>query len=667
MRRLVVLAAAAGVLAVSARADDFDPASVPDLLAPSAAGAVLDSLARLQGMDAASFRVDPARLDFRWSASAMPGLARYLQTRPFRAPAMLTAVAASLLPGNVAVEEGARVANVLELAVPMRFSERDEGGPDSTGLEDLLGWLYASRGGRFTGRDRERILENVAALGEDRAETVRYCLLVTVSLMRLRETVLENSEFRSGGAFGARLHRTRTTLAAYRKDRLAGGDLPPDADLGRALASFPVGEALGGARVALDYVNSLRRHRGDAPEFHFVWETPSGRIGIGGGGNDTFAGEFLLVVDFGGDDVYSGPGACDVTEAGAALVVDWAGNDTYRPAEGSDVGPGGAVLGTAGILDFGMGNDRYAGGDVGLGFGLLGVGWIIDHGGDDRYEAGLMGEGAGWHGAGILFDKGGDDVYDMAGSERPARGQGYGAQRGVGLLVDFGGDDTYEGPDSVGGALRRGSAQGLPSHAVYDLGHENTDPERVGGLGFLVDASGNDTYVHGMSGCGWTGGVGAVLDLSGNDVWTGELARGEDGGVGIVVDAGGDDRYDGILGTGLSEGLGLFVDAAGADTYVGNLGTARDRGMGAFFDLGGEDSYETARVAEAAAGAGGPWSLVPTIALYIDVNGANHYANRSPRGGGFGGVYPLAGSTVRGGAAYRILEITNPLGGSEPE
>jgi hypothetical protein len=176
------------------------------------------------------------------------------------------------------------------------------------------------------------------------------------------------------------------------------------------------------------------------------------------------------------------------------------------------------------------------------GFGMAGVGLLLDFSGNDEYRAQQLAQGAGFFGTGILFDGSGDDRYEA-----------------------------------------RSHAQAL------SVG---------GGSAFLIDRSGNDLYFakglipsgYGTPGTyeGWSQGVGVGLRF---------LAS---GGLAILHDGGGRDRMEGgdfSQAAGYYYGWGI-VDARGddPDVYIGNRyaqGTAAHYGVASFLEEGGDDFYDT--------------------------------------------------------------------------
>ncbi len=172
------------------------------------------------------------------------------------------------------------------------------------------------------------------------------------------------------------------------------------------------------------------------------------------------------------------------------------------------------------------------------------------------------------------------------------------------LLLDMAGDDTYgrvepPAPNADGWCTNDPLVQRIM-----------TEGAGFAGVGVLVDAAGNDTYVGKTmtQGAGHAGGVGILRDEQGDDLYTAiRMAKGIGvlQGTGILHDLAGSDRYtfslprarvpgtpDGRPGAGFFNGVGVFVDAAGHDTYSGMPG--RDNGgvappgggsTGVFMDL----------------------------------------------------------------------------------
>jgi hypothetical protein len=183
------------------------------------------------------------------------------------------------------------------------------------------------------------------------------------------------------------------------------------------------------------------------------------------------------------------------------------------------------------------------------------------------------------------------------------------------LAIDLAGDDTYGfyEPPRPGGRDIRCTSDLIIREIVLQ-------GSASGGLGMLVDATGNDVY-NGKTlaqGNGHVAGVGVFFDLTGDDTYNviregpGSAAL---GAAGFFQDLDGNDRYDyhsptgGIwnadsgrcdatarfgLGASIIAGSANFLDAQGDDVYriesqaFGNNGGA---GTAVFVDAGGNDDY----------------------------------------------------------------------------
>ena len=82
----------------------------------------------------------------------------------------------------------------------------------------------------------------------------------------------------------------------------------------------------------------------------------------------------------------------------------------------------GAGIAGVGIVNDWEGDEQYQTIIGGQGFGIYGVGMLVDGGGSDRYAGGLLIQGAaGPGGGGVLLDVRGNDVYDAGGVYRDFR------------------------------------------------------------------------------------------------------------------------------------------------------------------------------------------------------------------------------------------------------
>ncbi|MFM7773591.1 MAG: HEAT repeat domain-containing protein, partial [Candidatus Kapaibacterium sp.] len=325
-----------------------------------------------------------------------------------------------------------------------------------------------------------------------------------------------------------------------------------------------------------------------------VIDSPYGRVYIGSAGRDEYRGDYLLILDVGGDDRY----VCSQTMESASaralrVIVDLSGDDEYT---GTSYSLGAGIFGGNLLVDM-SGNDLYKAGSFSLGAGLFGAGAVYDGSGNDIYVAGTFAQGAGAFGVGLLVDGDGNDAYTVQ-----AYGQAFGGTRGAGFLVDKAGNDIYSAVSPFVDVLR------YDEHYVSftqgaSLGHR---PIAGGGFGILVDSKGNDTYTCDIYG-------------QGSSYWFGYAA---------LIDEAGEDRYKAYQyaqGAGIHFAHGLLLDRKGDDVYVSHgvsQGCGHDVGVGILVDENGNDSY----VAESLSLGGGNANA---ISIFTDVKGDDAYIARS--------------------------------------
>lgn len=359
-----------------------------------------------------------------------------------------------------------------------------------------------------------------------------------------------------------------------------------------------------------------------------VFETPYGRIAVGGPGNDVYQGRYTMIVDVGGDDIYQ---FADETveskfDQPVRVVVDLAGNDSYR---GGDFSIGSGVYGGDILLDH-SGNDSYAGGSYSIGSGLMGLGVVHDLEGNDMYTSGTNTQGAGIFGIGILVDDQGNDTY-----RSHAQSQAFAGTLGAGLLADKEGNDTYIASSPFVDVLRYSDHQITFAQGAA-LGSR---PHASGGIAVLADGGGNDTYVCDIygQGTGYWFGIGSLIDRSGDDRYVAyQYAQGS--GVhfatGYLRDVNGNDVY---VSHGVSQGCGhdvaygFLFDEAGDDTYQCeslSLGAGNANAVSIAVDLRGNDSY-IARDTNTTMGFSDYRRGYGMIGLFVDAHGNDRYTTLS--------------------------------------
>ncbi len=324
-------------------------------------------------------------------------------------------------------------------------------------------------------------------------------------------------------------------------------------------------------------------------------------IWIDPGGNDLYdigSGNFLMVVDLSGEDIYRSQDSLAHSSniMGIQMIADLQGNDHYL---GENFAFGSTLFGYSSLFDR-AGNDQYQGRCASLGFAFFGLGILQDQSGNDLYSASLMSEGfASTKGLAILWDEAGEDQYlarptfkdDLRYSDHNIHMmQGFSSgfapdfPGGIGLLRDGGGNDLY-----VADIFAQGAAYWY-------------------GLGLLIDEGGNDQYLAHQyaQGAGVHIAAGALIDFAGKDRYLSKGVSqgcGHDLGFGLLYDKEGDDQYfatDMSQGAGSANGLGILLDRNGDDRYesinpamtLGHADMRRDRGsFGFFWDGAGKDIY----------------------------------------------------------------------------
>jgi hypothetical protein len=451
-------------------------------------------IAKQNGVPADRLRVDPAALDLELTYSGRFRLQSYVLREPSRAPGILEALAHDLT-------EGEGVAGRLELLAQLA---RPEGGSpgspvlkpeetekilgSSTPIQKAIDRIYDGTKKRFQGKELEMVTKDEAALPPTVAREVAVLLLAALDASLIRDAAVKESSFRKGGAFDSRSKKTAKQLREFMSGWWEDGGQPKGAfrNVEPALESLNLDRVYQGA---IELSRVLDRSAGMFPssdpagvalvpaEFQFVWDTPRGRFGVGGTGDNEYQGHYSLILDFGGNDSYLGPGAVSGRNP-VSVVLDLGGNDRYQPADSAMAAPGGAILGYAAIVDVGRGADIYSGIAWGGGFGFLGVGWIHDDGGNDTYLMQWLSQGVGLFGLGLLLDEGGDDERLVAGWNRDfpqGRSQGFGGPSGLGALIDLEGKDVYAvaAGDSVAapsGGFVQGAASGVQTYRAVVSG-----------------------------------------------------------------------------------------------------------------------------------------------------------------------------------------------------
>lgn len=384
-----------------------------------------------------------------------------------------------------------------------------------------------------------------------------------------------------------------------------------------------------------DYYADLKYSDGS-----FFYNSPFGKLIINGFSDSNHTEDSNFIIDLGGNDKYT-------NNAGGALesiavCIDHSGNDDYNTPDRKYV-QGFGFLGAGFLVDL-AGNDKYIAKHFSQGAGIMGVGAIWDKSGDDIYSAHGFVQGAGVFGLGMLMDSSGEDLYDCA-----TLGQGGATTLGLGILNDLSGDDRYQlwidtTKDNLGSA---GYGQGgALSFRHYPWLGKLTS---YGGVGMLVDKSGNDRYRTG----GWCdqGGsyimsLGALYDGGGNDHYTANTGQGSGIHItnAILIDKDGNDVYDGGFrtgGSGSDRSPGFLIDYKGNDIYTASsscYGTGcKPFSCSLMIDYEGDDKYIGPNPVDKITmnnweSFGGVWpESVPYLwpyAIFLDLGGDDDYQTR---------------------------------------
>jgi len=343
---------------------------------------------------------------------------------------------------------------------------------------------------------------------------------------------------------------------------------------------------------------------------------------IGGPGPNHYKGDYSLIIDLGGDDTYELSRRPNFENQ---IIIDLGGNDKYFTLEDYALACG--YFGYSVLIDA-AGDDLYQGKNFSVGCGFFGCGLLWDQAGNDTYIGDQFTQGAGGFGIGILKDDGGNDRYQAARAS-----QGFGFVRGVGALLDAAGSDNY----FAGGKYKEllglsGEIRYMSESQGYATGLR---PDLSGGMGFLFDYDGDDSYSVDMNGQGasYWWGLGALVDFKGNDRYLAQQyaqGAGVHMSLGCLVDSSGNDFYfsKGVSqGCGHDLGAGMLFDLSGNDNYVATDGSqayGSANGFGILVDGQGKDGYYV-KDKKTTQGVGNPRREYGSIAVFLDCGGIDHY------------------------------------------
>lgn len=254
---------------------------------------------------------------------------------------------------------------------------------------------------------------------------------------------------------------------------------------------------------------------------------------------------------------------------------------------------------------------------------------FIDFAGDDFYTGDSFAWASSVFGSSLMIDKGGDDVYSSG-----QYGQGFACTWGFSLLLDESGTDTYIcGTKEFHAPLVPDDYRSMGQGMGFGM-----RPDFAGGIGSLIDKSGNDRYLGGVyaQGVGYWYGLGILIDEAGNDFYNAVYYPQGSGihlAAGLLYDKAGQDSYYSKHGPGQGAGhdfaLGIFIDAQGNDHYSieGGNGLGLTNSVGIFLDKEGNDRYENATNSNYGYGKAARSS--GSIGIFIDASGKDFYPHET--------------------------------------
>ena len=359
-----------------------------------------------------------------------------------------------------------------------------------------------------------------------------------------------------------------------------------------------------------------------------IINTKFGRIAIGGTGDDIYTGNFVMIIDLGGNDTYNFESLNKQFSyfSPVRFIVDFDGNDKYYSG---DFSLASGFFGTNILLDY-SGDDFYFSHNFSMGSGIFGFGILEDFHGNDTYSSNLYSQGMAFFGIGLMIEHHGNDVYKCRGSA-----QGYGGTRGFGAIADISGSDYYisssDEPDVIRDesnniSMAQGTGQGLRNYSS-------------GGIGIIADKSGNDNYLVDMfgQGVGFWYGTGGIYDESGDDMYSGYQyvqGNGIHYAAGILMDISGNDIYSShsiSQGCGHDQSYGALFDFDGNDKYIADnlaMGAGNSNSISILFDKLGNDSYIVSNM-DNSMGYSDLRRQLGMIGLFVDASGNDIYPDNS--------------------------------------
>jgi len=469
----------------------------------------------------------------------------------------------------------------------------------------------------LTDKQRRILFDSVGKIPEDVAANAAIILNVVPAACELRNQSLKDvvDEISLDKLFRPALKLTSSNIVS-RSTRimLEKGDMKP--------------VTLGALQLAKAIDSAIEKAPKDSKtEFAFSHKTPLGIIAINGNQSNTYEkGDYLLIMDCGGDDIYHDGATTNSEKTPVSVLIDYAGNDKY---ESKEISFGTGILGYGMLVDC-QGDDSYDSKN-GIGYCAWGAGLVLDLGnGNDTYKIDSRGLACGSMGMAVVNDCGGNDSYYCR-----WLGIGIAKAGSCAALVDASGNDSYEADDMK---IDNPSPQTQKHNTSLAMGcgfgrraHPGDGYSLAGGVGALIDGAGDDTYVSGVfgQGVGYWFALGVLVDLGGNDKHTGVwYSQGASAhyAAGALVDTAGDDLYELTMNQGQGHGrdfsLGLLHDIGGSDVIKnpGNaVGNTNLNGVGLFWKQNGKADFQCPGKTPGSVGNGRP--KIFGLGLFMAENG----------------------------------------------
>ncbi len=375
---------------------------------------------------------------------------------------------------------------------------------------------------------------------------------------------------------------------------------------------------------------------------------------IPAGANTSASHSVALHVDLGGNDLYAYVEKPHAKDLPGLLPADdggrFAGNDDYGPISFSPHARQGAgVMGYGFLIDHGGSDDTYRSLRFSQGFGSLGVGVLSDDGGTDSYTCESGCQAAAVAGIAILNDGGGNDRYRSFQAS-----QSFAGVSGFSYLYDRGGDDEYElvPREPFMFSWFGGYPNNLSKGQAAATGWRRDGLTLGGGVAVLRDYAGHDSYRAAVmaQGNGYWFGFGVLADGQGDDQYD-LVAYGQGGtqhfALAAFLEGGGDDKYNArikdeietprnALGGAHDFSVSFFVEAGGNDVYYAPdiaIGASKCHGLGVFVERSGDDAYHVSKDGAIGWATDFDWQVGdcgdatdwPSYGFFVDLDGSDTY------------------------------------------